>query len=243
MVQSLKITGIYDNTKVKDSLISGWGFSALISGPDYRILFDTGADLRVLSHNMEELGVSPESLDAVFLSHPHCDHVGGLSGILDENFELRVYLTESFPRSLKGKITDYGSDLVIVSEPEKLINGIYTTGEMHSTYRGTKLPEQSLIIESDRGPLVVSGCAHPGITRIVQRAGELMERFPHLVLGGFHLGGMWEEEIEEVISKLRNNSINKLAPTHCTGEKAIEMMKKEFQENFLEFGAGKEILI
>lgn len=242
-MQNIRITGIYDNTSFKDSLISGWGFSALISSPDYRILFDTGADLKLLSHNMEELGVSPESLDAVFLSHPHCDHVGGLSGILDENSELRVYLTEGFPRSFRDKITDYGAEMVIVSEPGKLVNGIYTTGEMYSTYRKTKLPEQSLVLESDRGPLVVSGCAHPGITRIVQRAGELMELSPYLVLGGFHLGGMGEEEIDKVINELRNNSIDKLAPTHCTGEKAIAMMKEEFQENFLEFGAGKEILI
>lgn len=242
-MQNIRITGIYDNTKFKDSLISGWGFSALISSPDYRILFDTGADLKILSHNMEKLGVSPESLDAVFLSHPHCDHVGGLSGILDENSDLRVYLTENFPPSLTDKITDYGAELVIVSEPEKLINGIYTTGEIHSAYRKTKLPEQSLVIESDRGPLVVSGCAHPGITRIVQRASELMERSPHLVLGGFHLGGMREEEIDKVINELRDNSIDKLGPTHCTGEKAIAMMKEEFQEDFLEFGVGKEILI
>lgn len=243
MVQSIRITGIYDNTKVKDSLISGWGFSVLISGPDYRILFDTGADLKVLSHNMEELGVSPETLDSVFLSHPHCDHLGGLSVILDGNSHLRVYLTESFPRSLMNKIKDYGAEPVIVSEPEKLMNGIYTTGEMHSTYRRSKLPEQSLILESERGPLVISGCAHPGITRIVQRAGKIMERSLHLVLGGFHLGGAREEEIEEVVSKLTSNSIEKFAPTHCTGEKAIAMMKEEFQECFLEFGAGKEILI
>ncbi|MEF8798881.1 MAG: MBL fold metallo-hydrolase, partial [Candidatus Bipolaricaulota bacterium] len=102
---------------------------------------------------------------------------------------------------------------------------------------------QSLILESDRGPLVISGCAHPGITRIVQRAGKIIDRSPHLVLGGFHLGGTREEEINKVISELRDNSIDKLAPTHCTGEKAIETMRKEFQETFLEFGAGREILI
>lgn len=238
-MSEVRLADIYDNVSLKQGVIPGWGFSALLSGPGFELLFDTGADVKILKDNMELLEVSPKDLDAIFLSHPHCDHVGGLSAILRKNTDLKVYLTEGFPRVLKDKIKDYGAELVELNEPEEIIPNLYSTGEIKCDYRGNDLPEQSLILSTAKGPVVISGCAHPGISVIVKKSSEITGESPYLVSGGFHLGSSSKEEIKGVIEEFRSCSVDKLAPTHCTGEAASKKMKEAYGDDCLEFGAGK----
>ncbi len=240
-MKELTITGIYDNTVKKGSLLAGWGFSVLLTGSDFRILFDVGADVAILKRNMKRLKVSPVGLDAVVLSHPHCDHVGGLSAVLREESNLTVYLTESFPERLKKTIIDYGAEPATVSEPEEIRKGVFTTGQFFSNYRGTKLPEQGLVLETEKGPVLIPGCAHPGIVRMIERTRDIADSPPHLALGGFHLGGKESAEIKRIIGRLARSSVEKLAPTHCTGQKATAMIEEKFEEDFFEFGAGAQI--
>ncbi len=239
-MKNLKITGIYDNTAT-ERLIPGWGLSLLLEISGHRILFDTGSDLMLLSHNLDELDIGAGDLDTVVLSHPHCDHVGGLSAVLRENADLNVYITSSFPESLKEKVKSYGAVLVDESEPIQPCPGAITTGELKGGYRGLDLPEQGIILESDGGPVLISGCAHPGIVEMTKRAKEIVRGSPYLVLGGFHLGGKKEAEIEKVVEGLIDNSVENVAPTHCTGEKATEMIKSSYGDNFVDFEAGKRI--
>lgn len=239
----LKITGIYDNTSRQENLVSGWGFAALVSHSDFHLLFDTGADVNVLRNNMEALEISPEKLDGVMLSHPHCDHVGGLSGILRENTDLAVYLTEGFPEDLKNKVRDYGAELVVIGEKKVLSPGLISTGELTGIYRGKDLPEQSLIADTDKGPVVISGCAHPGIRKIVAEAKRITGEPPHLVIGGFHLGSSSREEINGIMDEFEQFGVERIAPTHCTGNKAINMIEQEYGNGFLKFGAGEEVIL
>jgi len=242
-LSKVSLTDIYDNVSLKSGIIPGWGFSALLSGPGFDLLFDTGADVNILKGNMELLEIPPENIDGIFLSHPHCDHVGGLSAVLRKNSELKVYLTKSFPGELKDKIEDYGAELVELYEPEKILPNLFSTGEIKGSYRGNSLPEQSLILSTARGSVVVSGCAHPGISVIVKKAQEITGESPHLVAGGFHLGSSNPEEIKRVIKEFRSCSVEKLAPTHCTGERATEMIRDAYGENCLELGAGKVLAV
>lgn len=239
----MKLTGVYDNTVEKEGLISGWGFSLFLSTGDVNILFDVGADLKILERNLKQLNISPSELDGVFLSHPHCDHVGGLSAVLKKNSDLPVFLTRSFPGSLKDKVEDYGSDAVIISGSREIFEGVWSTGELTGFHGGRELPEQALVMSSSRGPVIVSGCAHPGITKIVRHSIDITGKPPYLVLGGFHLGDKKTTEVQDVLDELRAESVNKLAPTHCTGEKAIRIISKEYGEDFVEFGAGTEIVV
>jgi len=238
----MKLTGVYDNTARREGLRPGWGFSLLVDTGSKRILFDTGADLVVLRHNLKELAISPSSLDGIALSHPHCDHVGGLSAILKKNPDLTVVFTESFPASTNQKIESYGAKAVSIREPRELWENIWTTGELKISYRSGELPEQGLILESSSGPILVSGCAHPGITEMVLRAKEVTGIAPYLVIGGFHLGNKSTAELRRIVNELKG-SVNRLAPTHCTGNEAIRYIRKVFGEDCLDFGAGTQIEI
>ncbi|MCD6550564.1 MBL fold metallo-hydrolase, partial [bacterium] len=67
----MKITIIYDNTSARSDLQADWGFSALIQVKEKDILFDTGANGRILHSNMEKLKVNPKEIEDIFISHPH----------------------------------------------------------------------------------------------------------------------------------------------------------------------------
>lgn len=90
-VDRLRIAVVYDNNPYKAGFTTAWGFACVIKGTEKTILFDTGGNSAVLLNNMQQLGIDPEEIDIVVLSHIHGDHVGGLNGFLKENFNVTVY--------------------------------------------------------------------------------------------------------------------------------------------------------
>ncbi|MGC9019491.1 MAG: MBL fold metallo-hydrolase, partial [Candidatus Bipolaricaulaceae bacterium] len=77
----MRILVVYDNV-ARPPLREGWGFSAFAEIGGRRLLFDAGADRLTLAHNARLLGLDFSSLTDIFISHPHCDHVGGLSEVM-----------------------------------------------------------------------------------------------------------------------------------------------------------------
>jgi len=86
----MKITILYDNTLFQNNLKPDWGFSCLAEAHGRTILFDTGANGDILLENMEKLNIQPSSVDDVFISHAHFDHVGGLSAFLNRNSKVTI---------------------------------------------------------------------------------------------------------------------------------------------------------
>ncbi|MEA3432007.1 MAG: MBL fold metallo-hydrolase, partial [candidate division WOR-3 bacterium] len=84
----------------------------------------------------------------------------------------------------------------------------------------------------------VTGCAHPGIVNIVRKAKELLNKNIYLVLGGFHLMAYSEKEVKEIIKELEELGVEKIAPSHCTGGRPIELFREAWGENFLDLGCG-----
>ena len=232
----LKITFsiLYDNYSFQDGLQADWGFSCLIQGLDQTILFDTGANQKILLANMEKLGTDPGSVDIIFLSHEHYDHTGGLKGFLDVNPEASVFLPDFFPDNIKKTISDAGSRMVFIDQPQPIIKGVFTTGVINGWIK-----EQSLVLETEKGLVLITGCAHPRITKIITFTKEYFKQNIHLVFGGFHLGGFEEKEIREIIHLFRKAGVEKVGPTHCSGIEARTLFKDEYGKNFLELGTGK----
>jgi len=170
---------------------------------------------------MKKMTLNPKNIDFVFISHLHEDHTCGLSGILEIKPNLRVYKPESF------------------SGPSQIVDGVWTTGPL-----GREIVEQSLIISSEKGLVVITGCAHPGVVNIVKKIKKIFpQESIYLVLGGFHLGGALDYELKSIIADFRKLGIQKVAPCHCSGDICRELFKEEYKKNFIENGVGKIIEI
>jgi 7,8-dihydropterin-6-yl-methyl-4-(beta-D-ribofuranosyl)aminobenzene 5'-phosphate synthase len=224
----ITLTVVYDNRSADSRLGTAWGFACLIETGATTILFDTGGDGQMLMDNLATLGIDPQAIETVVLSHVHSDHTGGLDRLLAANDHLTVYLPRSFPASFKARIPN---PVVEVSEPVMIADHIRTTGEL-----GTTIIEQALIIETRRGLIVLTGCAHPGIVEIVRQAKTAGDVY--LVMGGFHLADSSAAEVEAVIAELKRSGVQQAAPGHCTGDRAIEQFHTAFGAGFIPIGAG-----
>jgi 7,8-dihydropterin-6-yl-methyl-4-(beta-D-ribofuranosyl)aminobenzene 5'-phosphate synthase len=229
----IRLTVIFNNVPLEAHLKTGWGFSCLIEGTKQTILFDTGGEANILLGNMRSMSIDPMSIDMVFLSHIHADHTGGLEGFLRQNASVTVCLPASFPISFQQAITKHGAQITAVGNFTQLFDSVYSTGEM-----GDWTKEQALILKTSNGLVIITGCAHPGVVNVVREATERCKDKVYLVMGGFHLDGMTSAQIQEVIHALKALGVKKVAPSHCTGDRAMSMFRHAWGEDFLQGGAG-----
>jgi 7,8-dihydropterin-6-yl-methyl-4-(beta-D-ribofuranosyl)aminobenzene 5'-phosphate synthase len=233
----LTITIVYDNLPYDQRLSTAWGFSALVEYGDHTLLFDTGGDGQLLMQNMRILGIDPQKIESVVLSHAHDDHTGGLFTLLSAGAKPVVYLLPSFPASFTRQVEQY-TKVNEVSPGQSLAEGIWTSGEI-----GGLIPEQALVINTEQGLVVITGCAHPGIVAILEQIRDRFNEPIHLVLGGFHLGSQSESEINAILIDFRRLDIEQVGPCHCTGDQAIGMFAVEYGEDFLPIGVGSVITL
>ncbi len=182
--------------------------------------------------------MDPQEVEVVVLSHIHGDHVGGLNAFLDENSKVSVYLPHSFPGSFKDGVKKRGAKAISVDKPLKICQNVYSTGEL-----GTRIKEESLLINTERGLVIITGCAHPGIVKVVRRAKEILKTNVYLVMGGFHLRGMSERQIGEIVEGFKREGVKKVGPCHCSGNLARKLFKKAYGKDFIPVGVGKTIEI
>lgn len=219
--KAMRLVILYDNVG-QPPFREGWGFSVLITHGERKILFDTGADRLILAHNLQSLGLDLSDLTDLFLSHPHCDHMGGLSYVLERIKRVRIWAPEGMARYLRQRMKKVKAELNIISEPTDLGDGLFSTGTMGRTVR-----EQGLIVKTKAGGVLITGCAHPGVDFMAERARNLIGSCLSLVLGGFHLEGVSKNRLKVLVSRL-GPVTEALAPGHCTGKEAIEFLCASF---------------
>jgi 7,8-dihydropterin-6-yl-methyl-4-(beta-D-ribofuranosyl)aminobenzene 5'-phosphate synthase len=242
-VDQLRITILFDNYSHDDRLISEWGFAALVEADDHVLLFDTGGSAALLS-NMHQMEIDPASIEAVVLSHHHMDHIGGLLPLLAEGIHPTVYLLTSFPADFKAQVARL-TDVVRVTTSLEILPGIYTTGAVSGDVR-----EQALAIRMQAGSVIITGCAHPGIGRMVARGRSVLQPGNPagyapvaLVVGGFHLGGASANDVQQVIADLQAMNVQRVVPTHCTGDAAIARFAGAFGAGYISGGVGRIITL
>ena len=242
-VKSVTFTIVYDNNDYDERLRTAWGFACLVETGEATILFDTGGDGPTLLGNMDTLGLDPLEIDAIVLSHAHGDHTGGLAGLLDTGARPTVYVPAAFPASFKNEVRSH-TELVEVSGPMEIlprmlfIRSVHTTGEM-----GASIVEQALVVETEAGLVVVTGCAHPGVEKLARRAKESVGGEIYLVMGGFHLSSASRQRIESIIADFRELGVQRVAPCHCTGDQARQMFSDAFGKDYIPAGVGRVIII
>jgi 7,8-dihydropterin-6-yl-methyl-4-(beta-D-ribofuranosyl)aminobenzene 5'-phosphate synthase len=208
----VKVTIVYDNEVEKEGLVEGWGFSALVQAENTSpILFDTGADSPTLLHNMRGLGIFPEGIGTIVISHAHGDHTGGLSGILEVNKDAEIYVPASFWVTIPGR------KVITVTGPLQISEQVFSTGELEGI-------EQSLALKTDKGILVLVGCSHPGVGNIIDAASRFGEVYG--IVGGFH--GFHDFD--------RLSGLSLIGPCHCTQYKSE--IRQLFPQQCVKCGAG-----
>lgn len=139
-------------------------------------MFDTDWDGNVLLSNLKKFGVQPEEIKRVVISHAHWDHLGDLPHI--RRRDMQLYVPQSFSKHLKGELASR-FDLHEVKDARQIREGVWTTGEL-----GERIKEQSLILKTSKGLVVIVGCSHLGVRKIFSAA----SKFGRIsgVVGGMH---------------------------------------------------------
>lgn len=235
---SINFTMLSNNLGGGNGLINEWGLSCLIETEHAAILFDTGQTGPVLLSNMKAKGKSPENVDVVFLSHVDYDHIGGLEDFLAHARRPLVCLPKCFSNERIDSIAESAGAVRVIEEPEKITSSVYSTGEMPGLRN-----EHGLVLHTGSGLILITGCAHPGVVEMVERAKSIVNDDVYMVLGGFHYKDSASGVIERDIARLKQLGVKKTAPSHCTGEIAVAMFKDAWRENFISFGCGAQLTL
>jgi 7,8-dihydropterin-6-yl-methyl-4-(beta-D-ribofuranosyl)aminobenzene 5'-phosphate synthase len=266
-----RITILYDAFGKPGPMQKDWGYAALVEYGGKRILFDTGNNPDILARNAKSKRVDLSKLDFVVMSHRHGDHMGGLAYLLRVNSRVRIYapkegfgvyggdlpgtfyrrdaslpLEQRYYDGAPPEILRFGSawpaaNFQLIDKGAEVMPGVRLI-TLVSTQPGTlEMRELSLAINTPAGVVLVVGCSHPGIERIVEAATSIDTRI-HLIVGGLHLVTAGDPDIEKVVTALHDKfKVDYIAPGHCTGEPAFAALKKAFGDRYLFAGLGDSI--
>lgn len=159
-------------------------------------------------------------------------------------------------------LANYGAILKPETSATRLSNNIITTGriamEADFEHLDKELQikqnnkfildqledDQALIIKTNKGLIVILGCAHRGVINTLLTAQKITnESRIYMVLGGTHLSFASSERIEKTIAALLQLQVQKIGVSHCTGFKAAAKMAAAFGDNFFFNTAGYSIEI
>ena len=269
-----QITVLYDAFGKTATMQKDWGFAAFIEYGGKRILFDTGNNADIFAHNVQAKGIDLTTLDFAVVSHRHGDHTSGLNYLLSVNPRVPIYAPKEnfgvFGATLPGTFYQRHESLPTEMRyydgkpPETLRFGtpwpqgnftwVAQTTEVAPGWHlillkgpwGVDLDvmELSLAIETPEGIVLVVGCSHPTIEKIVEATTAATKKPVHLVIGGTHLLPAKDEEIQRIASALHDTwKVAWIAPVHCTGEPAFAILKATFGARYLYAGLGTALAL
>lgn len=268
-----KVTILYDAFGGGPGLTRDWGFAALIEYQGKRILFDTGNNAEIFAANVRRLHADLAHLDLVVISHRHTDHSAGLSVVLGANPHVPIYAPRegfgmfgaavpgtfyraapSLPDSMRyfdGVVPNQiragtlwpSATIVLVDSALTIAPGIRLVTLVSDTPGSRELREISLLLTTPEGDILVVGCAHPGIERILAARGTPGTPV-RLLLGGLHLVAAPDSVLVPLTTRLHHQwHVTQIAPGHCTGEPAFELLQREFGADYLYAGLGRQLVV
>ncbi len=218
---------------------------------------------------MKAKGIDLTKLDFAIVSHRHGDHTSGLNYLMAVNPSVKIYVPkenfgvfgaalpgtfykrdESLPPEMRyfdGKPPEtlrFGSpwpqaNFTWITETTEVAPGFHLILLKGSWGVDLDVMEISLAIDTPDGIVLVVGCSHPTIEKIVEAASSVIDKPIHLVFGGTHLLPAKPDEISRIATALRDQwNVEWIAPVHCTGEPAFAILKQTFGDRYLYAGLG-----
>jgi 7,8-dihydropterin-6-yl-methyl-4-(beta-D-ribofuranosyl)aminobenzene 5'-phosphate synthase len=231
---AIEITVLYDNYTLTEGCTTDWGFACIIEGTEKCILFDTGTNGSILLGNMDNLQVSAGDVELVVISHDHADHTGGLLSFLGRNNNVTAYLPHTASSGFVQNVRSRGATAQLPTDTVQICEGAHVAG---LTFGGQV--ELFLVLETPKGLVVITGCAHPGIVQIVQKAKQMLAKDVYFVFGGFHLLNDSDSQVRSKIGQFQSMGVQKAGASHCTGNRAIALFEQEYGKDFVPIGVGK----
>lgn len=135
------------------------------------------------------------------------------------------------------------ANLVLIDSLTEVAPGIYLVPTTSQNAGTMELGELSLSIRTPKGQILVDGCSHAGVERILEAA-TAVDRHVHMIFGGLHLVTTPDSEIERITTALREKwKVDRIAPGHCTGEAAFAVLQRTFGSHYLYAGLGTIITL
>jgi 7,8-dihydropterin-6-yl-methyl-4-(beta-D-ribofuranosyl)aminobenzene 5'-phosphate synthase len=132
---------------------------------------------------------------------------------------------------------------VTVDAALEVAPGVHLVSLVSETVGTKELRELSMVIETPGGAVVVAGCSHPGIERIVEAARRIDGRV-HMVFGGFHLPAATDHDVDRIARALHDtHRVDRIAPGHCTGEPAFYSFKNTWKDRYIYAGVGSVVAL
>ena len=266
-----RIKILYDAFGKPSGMKKDWGYSALVEYGGKHILFDTGNNAEIFAQNVKVSGVDLKKLDFAVISHRHGDHTGGMNYLLTVNPQVKIFAPKEgfgvFGASLPGtfyrqdaSLPDYmryyngkppqmitggtpwpSANFVLIDGVTEAAPGISVLATVSQTPGTLELRELSLAIETPKGLILVVGCSHPGIERIVE-ASTVLDKHVYAIVGGLHLVTTPDSEITRIVTALHDKwKVDRVALGHCTGEPAFAAFQREFGAHYNYAGLGSVI--
>lgn len=257
----------------KDMLQAEWGLSLYIEHKGHSILLDAGAtgifadnaeklgitldeiEFAVLSHAHYD---HADGLERFFQANKKakcyirsCCREDCYDRIKDKYIGIKKGMLESYADRFVRVDGDYELLSGVKLLPHKT-EGLDRLGEKVGMYRfrdGVWKPddfshEQSLVFETEKGLVICNSCCHGGGNRIIE---EVQRTYPgkkvYVLVGGLHLFKSSDAEVLEMAESIRKTGVEKLYTGHCTGERAMELLKEELGDMAEQIYTGMKIEI
>lgn len=233
----MKISILVDNRIYKD-FQAEWGLSIFVEIDDKKILFDFGAsDLYI--RNAKKLAIDVFDADYYILSHGHWDHGNGLE-YMSKGKEIICHPDSFIKRYSQNRYIGLSYSLeeakekfsfAFTSKPYKVTEKVTFLGEIprkldfeakeagflkEDGSLDFVMDDSGIVIETKKGLVVITGCAHAGICNTIEYAKKVTHTDKvYAAIGGFHLKGK-DQQTKKTIEYLKKLNIDIIKTSHCT---------------------------
>ncbi|MCL2228625.1 MAG: MBL fold metallo-hydrolase [Firmicutes bacterium] len=253
----VKVSFLVDNRCGGNKLEREHGFSCLLEVDDFKLLIDMG-ETDLFLKNAKKMKVDLDSVKNAVITHGHYDHGGGASHLREKDIYVH---RRAFQKRFKPPFKHWGikdetfalenmdkNNFIFVENNVRLNDKVWLLanipmvhpfekgyyGILENNERDLIEDEISVAVVTDKGLVVISGCAHRGICNTVDYAKTVTGvSHVHAVVGGFHLGMItkqWDETAEETLEYFKTNRVDSLIMAHCNIDEVITEFKKQLPD-------------